>query len=315
VSRRQLIQLAVGAAISIALLFAAVHLVGEAHSAHDVANRIAHLSVRWAVLAIALEALSYAAPAVILARLTRPAGVSGGDATRILLAAVGVGGLVPGQPLPAAAIAVAELRLRGMAFAAATTAAAITLVVVPATSMTLLAAPTLLASGIAGHLPPGWREGVLAAGSAALLLVGALVLLPTRRRDRIQNLLASAGGLRGASALVGLGMVAWLADAACLWAVGHALGLPMPLAALPVAYVVGAAIVALPILPGGLGGVEAAMPLAFSAAGAPLADAALVVLAWRVVSFWLPTLAGLMAWASLHLARRPGPGPAASGRG
>jgi putative heme transporter len=181
--------------------------------------------------------------------------------------------------------------------------------------MTLLAAPTLLASGIAGHLPPGWREGVLAAGSAALLLAVVLGFLVAVRRDRIEDLLSDAGGLHGVSVLIGLGMIAWLADAGCLWAVGHALGLAMPLAALPVAYVVGAAIVALPLLPGGLGGVEAAMPLAFSAAGAPLADAALVVLAWRVISFWLPTMAGLLAWASLHVARRPGPGPAASGRG
>jgi uncharacterized protein (TIRG00374 family) len=79
----------------------------------------------------------------------------------------------------------------------------------------------------------------------------------------------------------------------------------MPLAALPVAYVVGAVIIALPIIPGGLGGVETAMPLAFAAAGARVADAALVVVAWRVVSFWLPTMVGLLAWGSLHVTRRP----------
>jgi uncharacterized protein (TIRG00374 family) len=64
--------------------------------------------------------------------------------------------------------------------------------------------------------------------------------------------------------------------------------------------VTGALIIALPVLPGGLGGVEATLPLVFAGGGVAFAEAALVVLAWRVLSFWVPAVAGIAALATLE---------------
>ena len=49
-------------------------------------------------------------------------------------------------------------------------------------------------------------------------------------------------------------------------------------------------------LPGGLGGVEGGMIGAFAAFGVNLDQAALVVLAYRAISFWLPTVPGAIAY-------------------
>ena len=52
---------------------------------------------------------------------------------------------------------------------------------------------------------------------------------------------------------------------------------------------------------GGVGLVEAAVPFILAAGvSTSYADAALAVLVWRVLSFWIPTLAGAGALASLH---------------
>jgi uncharacterized membrane protein YbhN (UPF0104 family) len=52
-------------------------------------------------------------------------------------------------------------------------------------------------------------------------------------------------------------------------------------------------------LPGGVGGIDGAMIGALIALGAPAGDAALAVLAYRAMSFWLPTVPGVLAYVSL----------------
>jgi uncharacterized protein (TIRG00374 family) len=53
-------------------------------------------------------------------------------------------------------------------------------------------------------------------------------------------------------------------------------------------------------LPGGLGGVEGGMIGAFAAFGVNLDQAVLAVLAYRAISFWLPTLPGAVAYFQLR---------------
>ena len=100
-----------------------------------------------------------------------------------------------------------------------------------------------------------------------------------------------------------LGCAAALCDAASLWMTGIALHIHLPLASLPMAYIAGVAIQSLPVLPGGLGAVEVTLPAVFAAGGASYAAALLVVVTWRLLSFWLPTAAGLVALTSLHRPR------------
>ncbi len=55
-------------------------------------------------------------------------------------------------------------------------------------------------------------------------------------------------------------------------------------------------------LPGGIGGVEGGMIGAFAAFGEPAGRAVIAVLAYRAISFWLPTLPGVggYVYAALH---------------
>ena len=52
--------------------------------------------------------------------------------------------------------------------------------------------------------------------------------------------------------------------------------------------------------PGGIGGVEGAMIGSFAAFGVPAGQAVIVVLAYRAISFWLPTLPGVAGYLSLR---------------
>jgi uncharacterized protein (TIRG00374 family) len=63
----------------------------------------------------------------------------------------------------------------------------------------------------------------------------------------------------------------------------------------------------IPITPGGLGFVEAGLTGLLALAGVQTADAVLAVLAYRLVSFWLPLPAGGVA-AYLHRRRYNGRG-------
>jgi uncharacterized protein (TIRG00374 family) len=91
----------------------------------------------------------------------------------------------------------------------------------------------------------------------------------------------------------------WGFDIATLWACFHAFGSPPPVAVIVMAYFVGALANALP-LPGGVGGVEAGMIGVFLAFGTHASLAILAVLSYRLISFWLPTVPGAIAYLQLR---------------
>jgi uncharacterized membrane protein YbhN (UPF0104 family) len=94
-------------------------------------------------------------------------------------------------------------------------------------------------------------------------------------------------------------IVYWGFDIATLWACFHAFGHPPPVAAIVMAYFIGALANTLP-LPGGFGGVEGGMIGAFLVFGTSASLAVLAVLAYRLISFWLPTLPGTAAYVQLR---------------
>jgi uncharacterized protein (TIRG00374 family) len=97
-----------------------------------------------------------------------------------------------------------------------------------------------------------------------------------------------------------LGAVAdWGLDSAALWASLHAFGAPPPFAAIVMAYFIGQLANVIP-LPGGIGGVEGGMIGALIAFGAQGSLAILGVLAYRLISFWLPTIPGAIAYVRLR---------------
>jgi uncharacterized membrane protein YbhN (UPF0104 family) len=209
---------------------------------------------------------------------------------QISTAAVAIGVLVPGANLPGGGIAYRELLRRGIPRKRALAVSTALILVVPAASMALLAGPALLISGLASPLPAGWRLVLDVLAVAAFFLAAAILLV-----------VAVGRRAHHAPASLALGACGWAADAACLWLTAQALHIHLAAASIPVAYIVAAAIIAIPAVPGGVGLVEAAVPFILAAGVATsYADAALAVLAWRVFSFWIPTLAGAGALATLH---------------
>ena len=138
---------------------------------------------------------------------------------------------------------------------------------------------------------------LIPAGVAAVVVLAALGLSLTHG--------VLGEGVRHAVALVRgrdirlAGAIAWWAlDIATLWACLHAFGDPPAAAPLVVAYFVGMLGNLLP-LPGGVGGVDGAMIGALIGFGTAAGLAIVGVLAYRLLAFWLPTMAGVPAYAAL----------------
>ena len=69
------------------------------------------------------------------------------------------------------------------------------------------------------------------------------------------------------------------------------------------AYVAGTVASWVPLLPGGLGAVEIAVPAVLHHFGVPLSVALAGTLLWRGLSLFLPAAAGAVAYASLRAVR------------
>jgi uncharacterized protein (TIRG00374 family) len=160
--------------------------------------------------------------------------------------------------------------------------------------------------------------------AAAIVLVASMAFVPgdfrrrleelSRRRGRVGRLaarLASAPEVVGQGVRTAIGMarerqlgllgafVYWGFDIAVLGLCFRAFGSVVPLAVLIMGYFLGTLGSLLP-LPGGIGGVEGGMIGAFAAFGLPGGRAVVAVLAYRAISFWLPTLPGIAGYISLR---------------
>ncbi|WP_406362210.1 YbhN family protein [Streptomyces sp. NBC_00715] len=169
----------------------------------------------------------------------------------------------------------------------------------------LIAFPDALRLG--GLLPDG-AVGPLLLGIGLLVALAAATLLLVRRlRTPVVSFLRTAlGEARSvhtrparAFALWGGSLAFPLLQAAGLAAVGRALGLPVSPAHMVIAYLAATVAVALVPTPGGLGSVEAALTVALVAAGSPVAVATAVVLAYRIITVWVPLLPGALTLGAL----------------
>ncbi|MER5177368.1 lysylphosphatidylglycerol synthase domain-containing protein [Streptomyces sp. NPDC002896] len=159
-----------------------------------------------------------------------------------------------------------------------------------------------------GTLLPDGAVGPLLAAAGAVLCAAVVVLLVVRRlRTAVFSFLRTAlGEARGVHTRPARALALWggslafpALQAAVLVAVGQALGLRIPVAHMAVAYLAATVAVALVPTPGGLGSVEAALVVALVAAGAPAAVATAVVLAFRIITVWLPLLPGALVLGAL----------------
>jgi uncharacterized protein (TIRG00374 family) len=160
--------------------------------------------------------------------------------------------------------------------------------------------------------------------AAIVVLVLSMALVPQDFEQRLQRLARRSGrigrlaarfatapatlgsGVRTAFDLVrerrvGLlgAVVYWGFDIAVLGFSFRAFGGGVPVAVLIMGYFLGTLGSVLP-LPGGIGGVEGGMIGAFAAFDVPGGRAVVSVLAYRAISFWLPTLPGIGGYIALR---------------
>ncbi|WP_424872016.1 lysylphosphatidylglycerol synthase transmembrane domain-containing protein [Streptomyces sp. SAI-229] len=159
-----------------------------------------------------------------------------------------------------------------------------------------------------GSLLPEGAFGplLLTAGALLTVVAGALVAVRRLRRAVGAFLRTALGEARSVHALPFRALALWggalafpALQAAVLVLVGLAFGLPVPPAHMAVAYLAATVAVALVPTPGGIGSVEAALVVALVAVGGAAAPATAVVLAFRVVTVWLPLLPGALTLAVL----------------
>jgi glycosyltransferase 2 family protein len=155
------------------------------------------------------------------------------------------------------------------------------------------------------HIPRGWPA--LATLSVVLAAGGLLLWSPLGRRRLVVPALRAgrelvgvlrrpgkAAQLLGGSAAVTLSYA--LALACCL----AAFDAHLPLVGTVAVYLAGAAVASISPTPGGLGAMEAALVAGFTAVGVPTGPAVAGVLAFRLLTYWLPILPGWLAYRALR---------------
>jgi len=146
------------------------------------------------------------------------------------------------------------------------------------------------------------------------LVADAMWLLPRRRkmtRDEMRaagigeqaRLIALFGRPRHRAAISVASTAWWIADAGGLWLALHAAHAHVDFGLVILAYVAGTIASWVPLLPGGLGAVEIAVPAVLHHFGVPLSAALAGTLLWRGLSLFLPAAAGALAYGSLRAAR------------
>jgi uncharacterized membrane protein YbhN (UPF0104 family) len=155
------------------------------------------------------------------------------------------------------------------------------------------------------HIPEGWP--VLVAVAAVLAAGGLLLWSPLGRRRLVVPALRAGRELAGvlrrpgkAAQLLGGSVGVTLAYALTLACCLAAFGAQLPLVSTVAVYLVGAAVASASPTPGGLGALEAALVAGLTAVGAQTGPAVAAVLAFRLLTYWLPVLPGWLAFRALR---------------
>ncbi|CAL9357872.1 hypothetical protein SUDANB70_00605 [Streptomyces sp. enrichment culture] len=270
------------------------------------AEGFAHLGqARWTWLLAAVGATCLTWPA---AACTRQGAVLERLPARRLVAtqfAAGAANHLLPTGLGASAVNLRFMTVCGLSAARSSAALALYLLAESAGRVALLGALLLACPGALRPgelLPPGaFGPLLVAVGGVAVLAVGALLCVRRLRRGASSFLRTALGEARSvharparAVALWGGALVFPALQTAALVLVARALALDVPVAHLALAYLAATVAVALVPTPGGLGSVEAALVVALVAVGGAAAVATAVVLAFRVITVWLPLLPGAL---------------------
>ncbi|GAB1689082.1 lysylphosphatidylglycerol synthase transmembrane domain-containing protein [Krasilnikovia sp. M28-CT-15] len=290
----------------------------------DVAAMLADADLRWIAVAILLQFASQVAFALQQRRLLAGVAVrmSVRQAVAITYSRSAISMVLPAGSAMSAAFAIRQYRRHG---AATATATAVTVLsgLASAAGLALLATAAF-ASQVAAWLirtatqHPGRLIAAVAA-VAAVGLVAGMAHRHTRWRRTVGRTVARwpvvarvvgqarqaardvrSVGLRDWAATIAYAAVNWLLDLACLVAAARAMHVSVPWRHLATAYLAVQIARQIPLTPGGIGLIEASLLTALVAGGIPEAGAAAVVLAYRLISFWLILPPGLTAYVRLR---------------
>jgi uncharacterized membrane protein YbhN (UPF0104 family) len=161
------------------------------------------------------------------------------------------------------------------------------LTALPAAAAVIVIALVLLLPRLVSSAPPGPDAGRLrrALSATRRSLVDGTAEAVQLVRSRDLTLLAGAVGY-------------WAFDNAALLATYKAIGHTLPLAILLMGYLLGQLGGLLP-LPGGVGGIDGGLIGVLVLYGAPVAATVAAVLAYRLILFWVPLIAGAPAFVTL----------------
>jgi uncharacterized protein (TIRG00374 family) len=313
----------------VAMLFILYYLVlPQLARGRESADLISGVNPLLLVLALGLEVCALLAY-TILAKVTLPPEprLSTFTVLRIQMSTKAVTNVVPGGSAAGSTLGYRLYTEAGVA----PTAAGFTLATVglgSAVVLNLILWVTLLVSIPLKGVQPGYVVAAII-GVALLASAAALVWLLMEGRDRAERVLRAIArrmpfveedtaarfihqlaerlqDLSRQPELVRRGILwaaaFWMLDASALWVLLYAFGQTVNPIDLIVAFGVAQVLAAVPITPGGLGLVEAALPgLLAGLGGVPIGTAVIAVLAWRFVQFWMPIPTGAVSYASLKL--------------
>ena len=160
-------------------------------------------------------------------------------------------------------------------------------------------------SGVGGvPLPEGWV--LLVAIVAVLALLGIAIVTPLGRwlrtpaRNAARDIARVARRPRQSLQLFGGSAGVTLFNAMALMASLAAFGVSVDVGRVALVYLGGSAVASVSPTPGQLGAVEAALVAGLTGIGVAAAPAVAGVLAFRLLTFWLPTLPGIVAFRWLR---------------
>jgi uncharacterized membrane protein YbhN (UPF0104 family) len=285
--------LAVAVAVAVAVV-----LFRERARLESGTDGLAHADRRWLVAAVAGTVLMWWAGTV------SQLGSIPARVPVLRLFAVQLGGLFANHVLPAGAggmtVNVRFLRRIGLSRSAAAGSVGLNLLAGLVCHTALLAAALALAPhSLAAYPrtdPPDWALVVLAGAVPPLALLAWLYR--ARWRPAVQQLGAVRTPVRATQLWLGSIAVPVL-HCLVLYAVLHAVGGTAGVLPVAVAYLLASSASALLPSPGGFGSLDVALVAALVAVGEPAALALAAVLAYRLITVWIPLLPGACVLAVL----------------
>jgi uncharacterized membrane protein YbhN (UPF0104 family) len=273
-----------------------------------VAHQISRMSLGWIAAAVVLEIVSCAAYVVIFRFFF--ATVPTRLARQLAWTEEASGALLPTGGLGALAIGGWLLRQTGMSTRRIVESSSALFFLTSAMNVAALVAGGVMLSSDAfgGHdtLILASAPIALGVGSTCAALAIPVVVRRARHGRWPRWLVSVSAGIEAARhSLVApnwrmLGAVGYLGfDIAALGALFAATGHPVPIDALVLGYLIGYLANVLPV-PGGFGVLEAGLAGMLILYGAPATQAAAAVVVYHAIAFWIPSLGGVIGYASLR---------------